>query len=158
MLGAIGELGILSIGIGTTEPFLRIGSSITAADSIYNAYRAYGPKGVTLIKDTFTAKTTSEGTKTYKGVEIKLPSDWSTLGELYPGQFQMLERLMEQKLVRSVFDQRPQNTVQMFNKVTGKADLYDHLKTTKLVSDLLAKWGSDASAFRIARAPYLLYK
>ncbi|HET6510712.1 MAG TPA: DUF1343 domain-containing protein [Candidatus Kapabacteria bacterium] len=158
MLGAIGELGILSIGIGTTEPFLRIGSSITAADSIYNAYRAYGPKGVTLVKDTFTATTTSEGTKTYKGVEIKLPTDWSTLGELYPGQFQMLERLMEQKLVRSVFDQRPQNVVLMFNKVTGKADLYDHLKTTKLVADLLVKWRSDASAFRTARAPYLLYK
>jgi uncharacterized protein YbbC (DUF1343 family) len=157
MLGAIGELGILSIGIGTDQPFMRIGSTITATDSIYNAYAAAMAKNLMLEKKDFTA-TTSEGTKNYKGVTIKLPKDWSTLGELYPGQFLMLERLMEQQAVRSVFDQRPQNVVTMFNKVTGKADLHEALRTSAKVADLLAQWRSDAAAFRTARAPYLLYK
>jgi uncharacterized protein YbbC (DUF1343 family) len=158
MLGAIGELGILSIGIGTDQPFMRIGSSVTNADSIYNAYAPVMAKNLTLTKGDFTAVTTSEGTKTYKGVTIKLPKDWSTLGDLYPGQFLMLERLMEQKLIRSVFDQRPQNVVTMFNKVTGNPNLHDALRTTAKVADLLPQWRKDAETFRTARAKYLLYK
>ncbi len=158
MLGAIGELGILSIGIGTDLPFMRIGSSVTHADSIFNSYTAVMAKNLSLTKGDFTAKTTSEGTKTYKGVTIKLPKDWSTLGELYPGQFLMLERLMEQKAIRSVFDQRPANTVQMFNKVTGKSNLHDALRTTAKVADLLPQWRKDADSFRADRAKYLLYK
>jgi uncharacterized protein YbbC (DUF1343 family) len=157
MLGAIGELGILSIGIGTDQPFMRVGSSITPADSIYAAFMS-GFKGVTAVRDTFTATTTAEGTKTYKGITLSLPRDWSTIGELYPGQFVMLERLMKQKLIRNVFDQRPLNTVTMFHKVTGTRTLHDALKNNTSVTKLFDAWRKDAQAFRESRAPYLLYR
>lgn len=157
MLGAIGELGILSIGIGTPTPFLRIGSTITTADSIYATACNTLAQHTVMIRDTFTA-TTSEGTKTYKGIRIKLPEDWSMLGELYPGQFLVLERLMRQKAVRHVWDQRPQNTMLMFDKVTGTKALREQLHAAKSVSMLLPSWKADAEEFRRLRAPYLLYR
>lgn len=157
MLGAIGELGILSIGIGADKPFMRIGSTVTATDSIFNSARTAFAKNLIIKRDTFTA-TTSEGTKTYRGVELELPRDWSTLGEFYPGQFLVLERLMKQKAIRSVFDQRPQNTVTMFHKVTGTRTLHDALKSGDSVAALLSSWRKDAQTFREARKEYLLYK
>lgn len=157
MLGAIGELGILSIGIGADKPFMRIGSTVTPTDSIYNSTIATIAKNTIAKRDTFTA-TTSEGTKTYRGVELNLPKNWSSLGEFYPAQFLILERLMKQKVIRSVFDQRPQNTVTMFHKVTGTRTLHDALKKGDSVTSLIPAWRKDAQTFREARKEYLLYK
>lgn len=156
MLGALGELGVLSIGIGTDQPFMRVGSTVTSSDNIFNALCGGLAQNVVQVRDTFTA-TTSEGTKTYRGVKLQLPSKWSLMGDLYPGQFIMLQKLLTDKTIRGVFEQRPQNVKQMFDKVVGKRDLHAALLSGQDVMPLIETWKADATAFRAMRKKYLLY-
>ena len=180
MLGAIGELGVLSVGIGSDLPFLRFGTTLipseampnltqdlwrttsTVLDSLLNS----GGLPFALHVEEYTA-TTSAGTKTYHGCRMELPR-WrdrdvyrempEAIEELYTPQFRLLEAVLHDTGVRTSYDAVPFSSQRMFEKVTGLHGLYDSLRRCEDLAPIFEEWRTECAAFRKERAPYLLYK
>ncbi len=156
MLGATGELGILSVGIGSDLPFLRIGSTLMVTNEILRmADSAYG-NALTFTSDDFTA-TTSAGTKTYHGVKTMLPADMDSIPFLYNGQFLMIEAMLHDTAFRTAFDAMPYSENAMFEKVTGEKGIIDTLRRCADFDPIFEHWKQDDDKFRIERKPWLLY-
>ncbi len=154
MLGATGELGILSVGIGSELPFLRIGSTLMNTNEILRmADSAYT---LSLATDDFTA-TTSAGTKSYHGVRLTLPLDLRTIPSLYEGQFRLMESMLNDTAFRAAFDAMPFALHSMFEKVTGERAIVEALRRCADLDPIFKRWKMDAATFRVERKPWLLY-
>ena len=156
MLGATGELGILSVGVGSDRPFLRVGSTLLPTEQLHQIASTTFPASLRFTSEDFTA-TTSAGTKTYHGVSIKLPDKIGTVNPLYEAQFRMLEAMLHDTAVRTSFDALPFFVNTMFEKVTGMHGLLDSLKRCKDLEPIFEQWKRDAEKFREDRKPFLLY-
>ncbi|HZK76973.1 MAG TPA: DUF1343 domain-containing protein [Candidatus Kapabacteria bacterium] len=166
MLGATGELGLLSIGIGSDFPFLRIGSTLMGQDEIQRFVdSAFQPPpdplllkegGLLFLPEDFTA-TTSGGMKTYHGVRIELPSALKSISSLYEPQFRIIEMMLHDPAFRASFDELPASTNARYEKVTGMHGLLDMLRRCEDLSPVFSNWRSDDERFRDDRAPFLLY-
>lgn len=156
MIGAIGELGILSIGIGTDAPFQRIGSRLVSQERLRCVLDSIKPDRVTLVDENYTAPF-ADSTKTYNGVRFELPDD-RKIGDLYPMQFKMLKVLLksDSNLLRS-YNALAFGTKNMFDKVTGSRDLRRAIENGGNLDELLRKWKADTENFRKQRRKYLLY-
>lgn len=157
MFGAIGELGVVSIGVNTERAFLRLGSSIVTGASMERIARSVLPASITIQRNTFTAPVANLP-KTFDGVELMLPSDWRSVTELYPYQFRLMEELLKDPEFRKVFDAVPQSSRQMFTKVTGTEALLPTIIQCTDLSSLLTTWHQSADLFRTKRKKYLIYK
>ena len=156
MLGATGELSVLSVGVGSDLPFLRIGSTLMPSSEILRmADSAFYDKVPFRIED-FTAAT-SAGTKTYHGVRIELPTDLNNISSLYEGQFRMIELMLQDTAFRVGFDGLNPSLNAMFGKVTGERVLLDTLRRCGDLEALFQQWNLDAEKFRIERKQWLLY-
>ena len=156
MLGATGELGIVSIGIGSDAPFLHIGSTLLGTSQILRTVDSSMPKELLLTAEDFTGSSNA-GVKNYHGVRITLPPKLSTVCSLYEGQYRMLELMLHDTAFRSSFDQIAYSSQNMFAKVTGMHGLFDMLKRCEDLDPVFERWRKDAEMFRRDREPYLLY-
>jgi uncharacterized protein YbbC (DUF1343 family) len=156
LLGATGELGFLSIGIGTEKPFLRVGSTLTDARFIDSVARIVFPKEIKIAQENFTI-TTATTAKMYDAISLTLPADPSTIVNLYQRQFKLLRELLKDSLLLSAFRRIPSSNLVMFEKVTGTHSLLEHLKSGKSLDALFAKWRRESSAFAAKSRKYRLY-
>ena len=156
MLGATGELGILSVGIGSDMPFLRIGSTLMNSNEILRMSDSAYLHTLPFATDDFTA-TTSAGTKTYHGVRMSLPSDLKNIKSLYEGQFRMIEQMLHDTAFRAAFDAMPYSVNFMFEKVTGERGLVDSLRRCVGLDPIFERWRKDDDKFRVERKKSLLY-
>ena len=156
MLGATGELGILSVGIGTDMPFLRIGSTLMTSNEILRMVDSAYSHELPLTTDVFTA-TTSVGTKTYHGVKISLPTDLEKIPSFYDGQFLAIEQMLHDTAFRAAFDAMPFAEHSMFEKVTGERTIVEALRRCEDLGVIFKRWNADAEKFRVERRPWLLY-
>lgn len=156
MLGATGELGILSVGIGSDMPFLRIGSTLMTSNEILRMVDSAYSHELPLTTDIFTA-TTSAGTKTFHGVKIALPTDMKKIPSFYNGQFLAMEQMLHDTAFRAAFDAMPFAEHSMFEKVTGERTIVDALRRCEDLNIIFKRWNADAEKFRIERKPWLLY-
>jgi uncharacterized protein YbbC (DUF1343 family) len=69
MLGAIGELGILSVGIGSDMPFLRIGSKLVQPDVLEQDVFNTLPQGESATREDYTVPF-GDSSKTFYGMKI----------------------------------------------------------------------------------------
>ncbi len=156
MLGATGELGNLSVGVGSDRPFTRIGSTLIERSELLRIATLSFPPSLTLSSEDYTA-TTSAGTKTYHGVNIDFPATLSSVSNLYEPQFQLLENLLKDTAFRASFDALPASVNTMFEKVTGMHGLLDSLKRCEDLRPIFESWKQDDNNFRKEREPFLLY-
>jgi len=166
MLGATGELGVISVGVGSDSPFLKVGSTLMLTEEIRRIASESFIGIPAVISNDFTA-TTSAGTKTYHGVQFVLASnvnedrparaDPASIPELYAPQFRMLEAMLHDTTFRTSFDALPQSVNAMFEKVTGMHGLLEKLKRCEDLTPVFESWKRDAEKFRKEREPYLLY-
>ena len=156
MFGAIGELGIVSIGIGSDAPFLRIGSTLLGTSEILRIADSALPKELLLTSEDFTG-TSNAGIKNYHGIRIALPPKLSAIPSLYENQYRMLEAMLIDTVLRTSFDQIAYSSENMFAKVTGMHGLFDRLKRCGDLNPVFEQWQKDAEIFRRDREPYLLY-
>jgi uncharacterized protein YbbC (DUF1343 family) len=156
MLGATGELGVLSIGIGSDEPFLRIGSTLMGQDEIHRLVDSAFQKSFSLPMEDYTA-TTSAGTKTYHGVRIELPADLKSIPSFYEPQFRIIEMMLHDTVFRTSFDELPASTNGRYEKVTGMHGLLEMLRRCDDLGPVFDNWRKDDERFRRDRAPFLLY-
>jgi uncharacterized protein YbbC (DUF1343 family) len=156
MLGATGELGVLSIGIGSDLPFLRIGSTLMYSNEILRMADSAYSGALPFATDDFTA-TTSAGTKNYHGVRISIPTDLKDIPSFYEGQFRLMDLMLHDTAFRSAFDAVPYAEHSMFEKVTGERALVDSLRRCADFEPIFQHWSKDAEKFRSERKPYLVY-
>jgi uncharacterized protein YbbC (DUF1343 family) len=156
MLGATGELGILSVGIGTDMPFLRIGSTLMTSNEILRMVDSAYSHELPLTTDVFTA-TTGAGTKTYHGVKISLPTDLEKIPSFYDGQFLAIEQMLHDTAFRAAFDAMPFAEHSMFEKVTGERTIVESLRRCEDLGVIFKRWNADAEKFHVERRPWLLY-
>jgi uncharacterized protein YbbC (DUF1343 family) len=157
MFGASGELGVLSVGVGSDQPFLRLGSTILPDSALFRA--ATGALPFRFSFDRFTA-TTSAGTKSYAGMRIDPDnlkvSDLRAAASLYTPQYTILSRLIDYPAFRNALQQLPASTRTMYDKVTGRRGTLDDLLAGRIVA-IANGWQAEAERFRTERKPYLLY-
>jgi uncharacterized protein YbbC (DUF1343 family) len=157
MFGATGELGIISIGIGSDAPFLRIGSTLLGTSEILDIAHSTLSSELTYIPGDFIGSSNA-GSKNYHGIRIVLPSRLSEVPSLYQGQYRMLEAMLRDTALRSSFDQIAYSSKYMFAKVTGMHGLADILKRCEDLTPVFERWKNDVDAFERKREPYLLYR
>ncbi len=157
MLGATGEIGVLSIGIGTDVPFLRIGSTLMGTSEVLRITDSMLPATASINADDFSAQNAGV-TKQYHGVRIAPLSNLKSVPSLYPSQFQMLEAMLRDTAFRTAFDALPFSVNAMFEKVTGMRGLLGKLRRCEDLTPIFESWQRDCDTFRRERAPYLLYK
>jgi uncharacterized protein YbbC (DUF1343 family) len=156
MLGATGELGILSVGLGSDLPFLRLGSTLMSAGEILRIADTAYSGSFPLVTDVYIA-TTSAGTKTYQGVKIVLPTDLRKIPSLYEGQFRAIEEMLHDTAFRAAFDAMPYSVNTMFEKVTGERTIIESLRRCVSLDTIFERWNTDAERFRAERKPWLIY-
>ena len=157
MFGATGELGIVSVGVGTDLPFQRIGSNLLTSNEILRIADSVLPHELQVFPENFVASTNAM-TKNYEGIRITVPPDMTLNGSLYEPQFRMLEAMLHNSTFRASFDALPQSVHSMFEKVTGMRGLAEMLERGDDLTPLFAKWKQEDEKFRKEREPYLLYK
>lgn len=156
MFGALGELGIISVGIGSDKPFLRLGSRLIKSERMKTVLQGYLPSDVFVEKEDFTAPF-NDTIKSYNGIRIDLPPI-SPSGDIFFAQFRFLSDLIniDTNLARS-YSAVSMTSKQMFDKVVGTYDLRRTIENHSLTS-LENRWKREAETFRQSRKQYLLYK
>ncbi len=161
MCGAIGELGTLSVGVGSDLPFLRLGSRLVTSDRLLSE-ATISFNGFSLITESFTIPY-ADSLKTYNGVKIILPKDILNIPDLYSCQFKIFYSLLSDTAFKKAFDAVAFSSKRMFEKVTGCDDvlkLFTHVSIHSSgdeVTALINNWKPQVAAFRTKRKKYLLY-
>jgi uncharacterized protein YbbC (DUF1343 family) len=162
MFGAIGELGVLSIGIGSDKPFLRLGSRLVNGDTLLLFAESALPKQVGVKRQDFTVPY-ADSTKTYTGLEITLPKSIKSISRLYGPEFELFSDLLTNALFKHSFDALTMSTKIMFEKVTGTERVVNALAenyrgNVATITMVISNWKKDETDFRAKRKKYLLYK
>ncbi len=170
MFGAIGELGILSVGIGSDKPFLRLGSKLVKPEMLEHVLASSLPHEISAKREDYTVPY-GDSTKTFLGMEIELPKDMHKfkLEELYASQFVIMNQLLADTVFARSFKALPASTKKMFEKVTGSKHVFTILQMPKKNDEGFVHWQDEASLFHIAwkdgpvtfrtmRKKYLLYQ
>lgn len=158
MFGALGELGVLSVGIGSDAPFLRLGSHLVKGDELLADATGALDNALAVTRDDFTVPY-ADSTKTYYGVSIVLPSDLRAVGRLYSPQFDLVRRLLENNAFAKAYDAVAFSSKRMFEKVTGTKQILEAFEGDRSTVDaILASWRRDESNFRDRRKKYLIYQ
>jgi uncharacterized protein YbbC (DUF1343 family) len=162
MFGAIGELGVLSIGIGSDKPFLRLGSRLVNGDTLLLFAESALPKQVEVKRQDFTVPY-ADSTKTYTGLEITLPKSIKSISRLYGPEFELFSDLLTNALFKHSFDALTMSTKIMFEKVTGTERVVNALAenyrgNVATITMVISNWKKDETDFRAKRKKYLLYK
>ncbi len=94
MFGAIGELGVLSVGIGSDTPFLRLGSRLVSREMLFDATKKSLSAELSVRAEDYTVPY-ADSQKTYHGVALTLPKDINTIKSLYQAQFKIFSALLK---------------------------------------------------------------
>lgn len=155
MFGALGELGLISVGIGSDEPFLRIGSRLAKAERMKMILQSYLPSDVFVEIEDFTTPYL-DTIKTYNGIRIVLPPI-SPSGDIFSAQFNFLADLIatDTNIAKS-YAATNTSSKRMFDKVVGTTQLRKNIEAG-ISGGLIQEWKKECNGFRTKRQKYLLY-
>ncbi|MDQ1266743.1 MAG: hypothetical protein QG635_1895, partial [Bacteroidota bacterium] len=124
-IGIFGELGIFSIGIGTTLPFQYLGSPDLDIDAIYKEFEKIKTKGMKLFPVKYRPFYGLYSGRDCSGFLLKF--DYGAKSEPYTAGVSLA--LAIRKVHPFLFNKKniADNSINMFKKVTGSAALFDAL-------------------------------
>lgn len=149
-LGTIGELGVISIGIGTTSPFAYIGSPYLNLDSLRVSY-----EGLYLQKTYFRPFYGMFTGKDVKGFYLKF--NLSNLFKPYTTGLLILNDIAKYNPDILKDENLKSNSIDMFQKVTGTDKILKALKSNLPDEMLISLANSGLIDFLHIRSKYLLY-
>lgn len=153
MLGVIGELGIISIGIGTTSPFQYFGSPDFRADYFLKQLNGAGMPGVRLIESVYRPFYGMYNGKNCRGFLLRFPLD--NLATPYTNGIRMLLALRATQ--PELFKKIKTRSEKMFKKVTGSSRLLDALTGGSSHQAVIELSRAGLDEFLRIRGNYLLY-
>lgn len=154
-LGTIGELGIISIGIGTTSPFQYLGSPNFDNEKLINELgnnKIINDYNINLIKVKYRPFYGMYNNKNVDGVYLSFKNNNEILP--YSLGFEILNYL---KTFNNGIFSKEDKSYNMFNKVNG-SDIYTKFIRDKVSYDFIKqKIKKDRIKFNETRQKYLLY-
>lgn len=147
--GLLGELGVVSNGVGYTLPFEIVGAPDVDADALTDDLRARNLAGIHFRAARFKPFFAKHQGEACGGVQIHLDPDAGA--NYYELNFILLDALGRMQVLRG------EGKFAMFDKANGTDATRTWLADGKPMDELFAQWRASSAAFAEQRAPYLLY-
>lgn len=155
MLGAFGELGIISIGIGTTSPFQYIGSPWLPQSPLIKLPEKLKFKGIDLIPTKYSPLYGMYSGKECTGYLLKFSPDNLTMHYSYGMELLYeLSRIDTNLFKKENIKEKSEN---MFKKVTGSKSLLDMYIKGASFDMIINEARKGLGEYLLLRKKYLLY-
>ena len=154
--GVMGELGVISEGVGYTAPFQLIGAEWVDADAIATELNALDLPGIIFRPVGYKAYYGRDMGTYLGGVQIHIidPAEVNLLSL----QFRYLEALIKLYPEQNPFDLAKDNRLRMFDKVTGSNKVRELFTKNYRYADVEDYLNKDVTSFRERTKKYYLYK
>ncbi|MGL5731536.1 MAG: exo-beta-N-acetylmuramidase NamZ family protein [Bacteroidales bacterium] len=154
--GILGELGIISIGVGYTLPFQLFATDSIPADKLADNLNALGLPGVHFrpihLKPFYSV---GQGKK-YQGVQVHLTDyDKASLSDI---QFYVMQEMYKLNPNMKFFDLAAKGRNNMWDKVCGTNQIRLRLAKNYSVDDIKSYWHKDDDSFKKRSRKYWLYE
>ncbi len=153
--GILGELGIVSIGVGYTMPFELFGAEWVDAELLAEALNARQIPGVIFRPLHYRPFYSVGAGKHLQGVQVHFTNPH--YAPLSPIQFIVMEELYKQAPDHPIFSDETKHRFNMFDKVTGSDTIRLRFSENYRWSDIEDYWNKDILAYRNRVIPYFLY-
>ncbi len=155
VLGVLGELGIASVGVGTTSPFQYLGSpkfDFFFREREIKYFKRYGLNLIPVKYSPFYG--TGKG-KTCRGYYLSFDKD--KFASPYAAGFKIIYEL--KKRYPEFFDAKKikAKSLRMFSKVTGRKKIFERLAKAKSFDEIYREIEKGKADFLRIRRKYLLY-
>ncbi|MEP7234029.1 MAG: DUF1343 domain-containing protein [Ignavibacteriota bacterium] len=157
MLGAIGEFGNISVGIGSDLPFLRLGSKLVKPELLEKVVTEFTPEGITKKREDFKVPF-GDTTKVFAGMKLIIPQQMKSVGRIYGSEFLIYSELLKDSVFAKSFKSLPMTTRRMFEKVTGTKEILAAFESGRAIQPIIDGWKDSVKSFRGRRKKYLLYQ
>lgn len=154
-LGIFGELGFISIGIGTTLPFQYIGSPNFKIDEMKKKLKDKMLPGLILDRSKFRPFYGMYNTKYCNGFLLQFP-----LSNEFKPYTNGIKLILEIRKVHPELFKKSNfkaNAISMFKKVTGTEDIFNSIFDNDSDAEVLKKSNKGYDEFLKIRDKYLLY-
>ena len=154
--GVLGELGIMSTGVGYTLPFQLFGAEWINAEDFSGALNALNLAGLHFRPIYYKPFYGSGKDKYYQGVQVHIIDyEKAALSEVQFHVLQVAARLYPEKVIIA---NASENGIAMFDKVLGTDYIRINFAKRNRFDDIRDYWYKDIDAFRKLSKKYLLYK
>ena len=153
--GILGELSLVSVGVGYTLPFQTVAAPWISADTLAAKMNARTLPGVRFRPIHYKPYYGLFSGVAVEGVQLYI-TDFR-VARLTEIQFEVFDALREMYPSRPFWNEVTSGRWDMFDKVTG-GKRYRSLLLHGSLADMLAAWRSGASLFRERSAPFRLYE
>lgn len=155
--GILGELGVVSIGVGYTLPFQIVATDSISGPQLADSLNALKLPGVH-FRPIFLKPFYAVGTgKNYQGVQIHITSyEQASLSLL---QFYIMQEMYKQNPSLDFFKRCDKSRIAMWNKVCGSSYIYNSLRNNGYkVDSITSFWNRDVEHFKQLSKKYYLYQ
>lgn len=149
--GILGELKLISNGVGYTLPFEIVGAPSFDADELADKLNAQKLPGVYYRPARYKPFFAQYKDELCQGVQVHI--DPRNAGSVVEINF----RMMQVMGAREILEKSPTRHA-MFDKVCGSDEPRKYLMEGRSLDELFTKWKRDCQAFRGLRKPHLLYE
>lgn len=153
--GILGELYVMSIGVGYTMPFQVIAAEWINSDQLIKNLKALNLPGITFRPIHFTPYYSVSKEKVVHGVEFYV-SDYEK-AELSLVQFWVLQECHKLWPDKNVFELCEKSRLNMFDKVCGTDKIRKEFTKNFEVASILPIWNKDIADFKKQAKRYFLY-
>ena len=154
--GVLGELGILSTGVGYTLPFQLFGAEWINAEEFSVALNSLNLAGLHFRPIYYKPFYGSGKDKYYQGVQVHIIDyEKAVLSEVQFHVLQVAARLYPENVIIA---NASENGIAMFDKVLGTDYIRINFQRNNRFDDIRDYWYKDVSAFRKLSEKYYLYK
>ena len=155
MSGILGELYVMSIGVGYTLPFQLFASEWINADSLSKNMNGLKLAGLQFRPINYSPYYSVSKDREVHGVEVYV-TDYEE-AELSLVQFWVLQECHKLWPDHNVFELCEKSRLNMFDKVCGTDQIRLEFCKTFRVESILSLWGKDVNAFKMRAKRYFLY-
>lgn len=153
MTGTIGELQVVSVGVGYTSPFELIGAPWINADTLADSLNNLNLPGLWFQPVHFKPCYARYKDESCHGMHIYITD--AQLYKPFISGLYILQTLMHLYPDHNFFESK--DRIKSFNLVMGGPEIYQGLISGKKVEQIEQDWQDDLNGFLMVRKKYLLY-
>ena len=153
--GILGELYVISIGVGYTLPFQLVAATWLNAESLSEQLNKLNLPGIIFRPSHYKPYYSTSQGETVHGVQIHLIDPKEAPLSLI--QFYVLQEAHKLKPHKNVFSMCEKSRLSMFDKVCGTDKVRIEFTKTFSVDSIMDMWMRDIPAFRKKAEKYFLY-
>lgn len=154
--GILGELGVVSIGVGYTMPFQLVATDSISANQLADSLNALNLAGV-YFRPIFIKPFYSVGKgENYQGVQIHITNPKTAI--LSDIQFWIMQEMYKQNPNLDFFKRCDKSRISMWNKVAGSDRIFNEFGKDYNFEKVYDYWHKDDASFKEKSKKYYIYK